>query len=207
MIVESLPVGVNASNCYLVAEDRGCQGVMIDPGADPEVLLDRSSALDLSIAKIFITHAHWDHIGAVGAIKEETSAEICCHEEGLPLYNALVEQLAFVGLKGDPPPPVDLFVRDSQKIIVGGLEFTVLHTPGHSPGSVSYLIEQSLFCGDVIFAGGGVGRTDLPGGSASELKDTISKKILSLPPNTVIYPGHGPSTTVAEEKTFLSFLF
>jgi len=207
MIVETVPVSVNESNCYLVAEDRGCRGVMIDPGADPQIILGRCSALDLSIVKILITHAHWDHIGAVREIKEKTSAEICCHEEDLPFYNALVEQLAFMGMDGEPPPPVDHFVGDNEKLSVAGLDFTVLHTPGHSPGSVSYLIENILFCGDVLFEGGGVGRTDLPGGSAPQLKDTITDRIFSLPPETVIYPGHGPETTVAKEKTFPPLFF
>jgi hydroxyacylglutathione hydrolase len=205
MIVETVPVGINESNCYLVAEARGCQGVMIDPAADPEIILERCSLLDLSIAKILITHAHWDHIGALREIKTQTSARICCHEKDLPLYNALVEQLAFMGMDGEPPPPVDDFVRDNQKITVGRLDFTVIHTPGHSPGSASYLVGNALFCGDVLFAGGGVGRTDFPGASAPELKDTITNRIFSLPPETVIYPGHGPPTTVEKEKAFPPF--
>ena len=207
MIVQRVPVGVNETNCYLVAKDKGGQGVAIDPGDDPEIILERSSLLKLSIARILITHAHWDHIRAVREIKEKTSAEISCHKDDLPLYSALVEQLAFVGMKGQPPPPADSFVADNDTIEVAGLQFTVLHTPGHSPGSVSYLIDDTLFCGDVLFEGGGVGRTDLPGGTASQLKASITKRVFSLPPETVIYPGHGPQTTVGKESSYQRLLF
>ncbi len=204
MIVQRVSVGVNETNCYLVAERKGCQGVIVDPGDEPEVILERSSLLNLSIRKILITHAHWDHILAVRKVKERTSAEICCHKDDLPLYNALGEQLAFVGMERQPPPPVDCFLADNETIEVAGLRVTVLHTPGHSPGSVSFLIDNVLFCGDVLFEGGAVGRTDLPGGSASQLKASITNRIFSLPPETVIYPGHGPQTTVAEEILFQS---
>lgn len=205
MIVERVPVGVNETNCYLVAENKGCQGVIIDPGDDPQIILERSSLLDLSIAGILVTHGHWDHIRAVREIKEKTSAEVFCHKDDLPLYNALVEQLAFVGMEGQPPVPVDTLVRDNETIEVAGLRFTVLHTPGHSPGSVSFLIDNVLFCGDVLFEGGAVGRTDLPGGSASQLKASITNRIFSLPPETVIYPGHGPQTTVGKESSLTFF--
>lgn len=206
-IVERVPVGVNEANCYLVAEDKGCQGVVIDPGDDADVILRRCSLLDLSVVQILITHCHWDHIAAVREIKERTSAKVCCHREDVPLYNALVEQLAFMGMRGKPPPAVDSFVGDNETIEVAGLRFTVLHTPGHSPGSVSYLLDGCLFCGDVLFEGGGVGRTDLPGGSASKLKASITKRIFSLPPETVIYPGHGPETTVGRERSSNLLLF
>lgn len=202
MIVETVPVGVNETNCYLVADSRDGQGVVIDPGADAAVILDRCSALGLSIAKILITHAHWDHIAAVGEMKQKTSAEICCHKADLPLYNALVEQLFHMGFDGEPAPPIDRFVEDGDEITVGKLRFTVLHTLGHSPGSVSYLTGNALFCGDVLFQGGGVGRTDFPGGSLSQLKDSITNRIFSLPSETSIYPGHGPTTTVGKEKSF-----
>jgi hydroxyacylglutathione hydrolase len=200
MIVERVPVGINQSNCYLVAEDKGCPAVVIDPGDEPETILHRSSLLDLSIDTILITHCHWDHIGAVRPIKKKTAAPICCHRDDLPLYNALVEQLAFVGVNGQPPPPVDRFLEDNEAANFARLLFTVLHTPGHSPGSLSFLTNNALFCGDLIFQGGGVGRTDLPGGSSSQLKNSIANRILTLPPETVIYPGHGPPTTVGEEN-------
>jgi len=202
MIVQGVTVGVNETNCYLVAENKGCQAAVIDPGDDAEIILERCSLLDLSIRKILITHCHWDHIGAVREIKEATLAEICCHRRDLPLYNALIEQLAFVGMDGKPPPPVDRFVADDDVVELGGLRFAVLHTPGHSPGSVSYLIDGILFSGDVIFEGGSVGRTDLPGGSASELKSSITRRIFTLPSETIIYPGHGPRTTVGRERDF-----
>ncbi len=205
MILESVTVGINECNCYLVAEGESAEGVVIDPGADAEIILERCSSLKLSVGKILITHCHWDHIGGVGEIKKRTSAEICCHGEDLPFYDAVVEQLAFVGLEGEPLPPVDRLLRDNEVIRVGGLSFRVIHTPGHSPGSVSYLINDVLFCGDVLFEGGAVGRTDLPGGSTSQLKDSIFKRIFSLPPGTVIYPGHGPPTTVRKEKKSLTF--
>jgi hydroxyacylglutathione hydrolase len=206
MIVETVLVGVNETNCYLVAEARGSQGVVIDPGGEAEVILERCSTLGLSIAKILITHAHWDHIAAVGPIKEKTSAEICCHSKDLPLYDALVEQLLYTGFEGEPAPPVDHFVEEGDEIAVGNLRFTVLHTPGHSPGSVSYLTGNALFCGDVLFEGGGVGRTDLPGGSMSQLKRSITNRIFSLPPQTTVYPGHGPQTTLRKESSYTLFL-
>ena len=202
MIVETVPVGVNETNCYLVAGSREGHGVVIDPGADAEVILGRCSALGLSVAKILITHAHWDHIAAVGELKSKTAAEICCHKADLPLYNVLVEQLLYMGFDGKPAPPIDRFVSDNDTITVQDLRFTVLHTPGHSPGSVSYLAGNALFCGDVLFEGGGVGRTDFPGGSASQLNRSITQRVFSLPPETTVYPGHGPPTTVGKEKSF-----
>lgn len=202
MIVETVPVGVNETNCYLVASSRGGQGVVIDPGADAEVILGRCSALGLSVSKILITHAHWDHIAAVGTIKLKTWAEIWCHKADLPLYDALVEQLLYMGFDGEPAPPVDHFVSETDAITVEDFRLTVLHTPGHSPGSVSYLTGNALFCGDVLFEGGGVGRTDFPGGSLFQLNDSITNRIFSLPPETTVYPGHGPPTTVGKEKSF-----
>ncbi len=202
MIVERVPVGVNETNCYLVAGDGSSEAVVIDPGDEARTIVARIARFDLSIAKILVTHAHWDHIGAVREIKEHTGAPICCHKDDSPLYDAFAEQLAFMGMKGKPLPPIDAFVQDGDVIEVAGLRFAVLHTPGHSPGSVSYLVGNVLFCGDVLFEGGGVGRTDLPGGSTSKLKNSITDRILTLPPETVIYPGHGPETTVEKESSF-----
>ncbi len=207
MTIERVAVGVNESNCYLVAENIGCRGVIVDPGGDAAVVIERCSALKLSVARILITHCHWDHIGAVREVKEQTSAEICCHKDDLPLYNAFVEQMGFMGMEGELLPPVDRFVKDNEVITVNGLRFTVLHTPGHSPGSVSYLLDNSLFCGDLLFEGGAVGRTDLPGGSSSQLRDSILNRVFCLPLETVIYPGHGAVTTVWKEKTSDLFFF
>ena len=204
MIVKKVVVGPFASNCYIVGSESNKEGVIIDPGDDAKEILKNVKDSGLDIKLIILTHGHIDHTGAVKEVKEATRAEVAIHTDDA---KSLQEQLLgrLFGLSYPPPPPPDWLLKDGDSIDIGDLHFLVVHTPGHSPGGICLLGHGVVFCGDTLF-NYGIGRTDFPAGSYSQLMNSIHTKLMILPDNTVVYPGHGPETTIGTERRANPFL-
>jgi len=196
MRIIRIPVGPLQTNCYIVYD--GNSSLVIDPGDEPDIILDEIKKNSLSVDYIIITHAHFDHIGAVPEIKEATSAKIALHPDELILYESAPEQATLWGFELPAMPSPDIFIEDGSKIEIGSLTLRVMHTPGHSPGGISLYGDGFVFTGDTLFAGS-VGRTDFFGGSIERLKESF-RRLLSLPPETIIYPGHGESSKIGIER-------
>jgi glyoxylase-like metal-dependent hydrolase (beta-lactamase superfamily II) len=179
--------------------------VIIDPGEESDRFLAELEARGWGLRAIWLTHAHIDHIMGVGAVHHATGAPIHLHPLDRTLYDALPEYGAWVGLALPPAPPPEVELSLGQVLNVGRFAFQVRFTPGHSPGSVSFLGEGRLFGGDVLF-NGSVGRTDLPGGDPTVLMSTIQSEFLGLPDSTVVHTGHGPDTTIGVERLTNPFL-
>jgi hydroxyacylglutathione hydrolase len=203
--VVSLPNGQFAENCYLVADGRTGEAAIIDPGEEPEMFLAELEERGWRLGAIWLTHAHVDHIMGVAAVWRATGAPIHLHPRDRPLYDALPSFSSWVGRRLEPPPPPDAELRAGATVSVGGFAFEVRHTPGHSPGSVSFVGHHMVFGGDVLFSGS-IGRTDLPGGDFPTLLASIRREFLSLPDPTVVHSGHGPDTTVGVERLTNPFL-
>ena len=203
--IVSLPNGQFAENCYLVADRRAREAVIIDPGEEPAMFLAELDTRAWSLRAIWLTHAHIDHIIGVGTVRAATGVPIYLHPLDRPIYDALPQYGGWVGMQLEKPPAPDKELRPGQVLKVGGFEFTVRFTPGHSPGSVSFVGEGRVFSGDVLF-NGSVGRTDLPGGDAATLMASIQSQLLSLPDSTVVHSGHGPDTTIGNERLTNPFL-
>ena len=203
--VVALPNGQFAENCYLVADSGARQAVMIDPGEEAARFLAELKHRDWILQAIWLTHAHIDHIMGVGAVQGATGAPIYLHPLDRELYDLLPQYGAWVGMELEVPPPPQFELTAGQVLRVGGLEFAVRFTPGHSPGSVSFLGHGMIFGGDVLF-NGSVGRTDLPGGDSATLMASIQSEFLSLPDSTVVHSGHGLDTTIGLERLTNPFL-
>jgi len=200
LIIAALPVGLIQTNCYVVGCEETKEGVVIDPGGHPERILAEVERLGLTIKYVLNTHAHFDHTDANRAIVAATGAPLALHPEDRRLLQSSGGAALF-GMRADPSPPPDLELHDGDELEVGTLRLQVLHTPGHTPGHVCFYepSEGVLFDGDVLFYRG-VGRTDLPGGSWRQLMSSIQRVLFALPDETVVYSGHGPATTIGEEK-------
>lgn len=203
--VVALPNGQFAENCYLVADRNTREAVIIDPGQEPALFMAELSTRRWSLSGIWLTHAHIDHILGVGPVHRATGAPIHLHPLDRPIYDALPQYGSWVGMQLEPAPPPQVELRPGQRLRVGRFEFTVQFTPGHTPGSVSFLGHGMIFGGDVLFSGS-VGRTDLPGGDSGTLMATIQSEFLSLPDSTVVHSGHGPDTTIGIERLTNPFL-
>ncbi len=202
MILKKLVVGPFASNCYIVGSESDNEGMIIDPGASTKQILSDIKELGLSIRLIVMTHGHMDHIGALKGVKEATGAEVAIHADDARFLRRL--SLSTVYSLSFPPPPERL-LGDGDSIDIGDLHFTVLHTPGHSPGGICLLGHGVLFSGDTLF-NYGIGRTDFPGASHNQLMNSIYTKLMTLPDDTVVYPGHGSDTTIGTERRTNPFL-
>lgn len=199
MILERIPVGHLQANCYIMGDKDTKQVVVIDPGDQGEIIYQIIIRNGYEVQSIIVTHGHMDHIGAVKYIKEKTGAPVVIHEADSSALTDSVKNLsALMGLEC-VQVPADIELKNGDHIKVGKYELQVIHTPGHSPGGICILTEDILFSGDTLFQQS-VGRTDLPGGNPEQLIHIIRDKLFILPDDTKVYPGHGPSTTIAEEK-------
>ncbi|MEO8452524.1 MAG: MBL fold metallo-hydrolase [Gemmatimonadota bacterium] len=200
-----IPNGVFAENCYLISPAGSSEAVIVDPGDEAERFLEEAETRGLTIREIWLTHAHIDHITGVGRVKAATAAPIFLHPADRELYDNLVQQASWFGLEVEPAPPPDRALAHGQTLTFGPLAFAVRHTPGHSLGSVCFVGEGIVIGGDVLFQGS-IGRTDLPGGSLPQLLTSIRTELLVLPEPTIVYPGHGPDTTIGVERRTNPFL-
>jgi glyoxylase-like metal-dependent hydrolase (beta-lactamase superfamily II) len=198
MIVKRMVVGPLQENSYIIGDETTKQAMVIDPGDEPDRILDEIRENGLEVSTIVFTHAHFDHIGAAGDLKKETGAKILMHKNDEETFSLAKDQAAFWGFEIDDIPMPDKFIDEGDEIKVGNLSFKVMHTPGHSKGSVCLLGEGIVLTGDTIFQGS-VGRTDFPGGSLEELKQSF-KRLIELPEELRILSGHGPETTVERER-------
>ena len=205
MILERLEVMPFASNCYIIGNESSKEGMIIDPGAEAERILSQIEDLGLEIKLIVLTHGHMDHVSAVKEVKDETGAEVAIHAEDAELLQARNPLGMVMRLSLQAPPPPDRLLQGGDSLDVGDLHFLVLHTPGHTRGGICLLGEGVVFTGDTLF-NFGIGRTDTAGGSYDQIMNSIHTKLMVLPGNTVVYPGHGPQTTVATESERNHFL-
>ncbi|MGQ9626235.1 MAG: MBL fold metallo-hydrolase [Anaerolineae bacterium] len=207
MIVKRLVVGMLMTNCYLIGCEETKEGAIIDPGDDKggEAILEEVRASSLKVCYILNTHEHFDHTWANEAVMKATGAPLAAHPAAVPMIKR-DGGADFFGLRASSPEP-EILLEEGDFIALGRVKLKVLHTPGHSPGSISFYAEEEgiLFDGDVLF-NMGIGRADLPGGDLYTLMESIRTKVLTLPDETIIYPGHGPKTTVGREKRNNPFL-
>lgn len=199
MIMEPFVTGPLETNAYLVADRDTGEALVIDPGGDPGEILAFLAKERLTCRLIINTHGHFDHISGNRALKAATGASLLVHEADVPMLTEAVSHASFFLMRAENSPPPDLLLADQGEVRVGSVLLRVLHTPGHSPGGITLVAPGVAFCGDLVFHGS-VGRTDLPGGSERVLLDSIRRRIMTLPDDTVLYPGHGPETTVGQEK-------
>lgn len=203
--VVTLPNGQLAENCYLIADRASGEAAIIDPGEEASMFLAELDTRAWSLRAIWLTHAHIDHIMGVGPVHRATGAPIHLHPLDRSIYDALPQYGAWLGMELDPPPPPSVDLRPGSQVRVGRFAFDVRFTPGHSPGSVSFVGHGMVFGGDVLF-NGSIGRTDLPGGDFRTLLTTLQSQFLSLPDSTIVHSGHGPDTTIGAERLTNPFL-
>ncbi|HHT51147.1 MAG TPA: MBL fold metallo-hydrolase [Eubacteriaceae bacterium] len=197
MILEIIPVGLLAANCYIIGCEDTNEGVVIDPGENGEKILSKIEELGLNIKYIILTHGHFDHIGAVNEVKNNTNGLVAIHS----LDKEMVEDEKRSG-NNRRSVAIDSYnvdLKDGDIITIGNLDLKIIHTPGHSPGGICIYTEDTVFTGDTLFAGS-IGRTDFYKGNMEELLFSIKNKLFTLPNDTKVYPGHGPSSTILEEK-------
>jgi glyoxylase-like metal-dependent hydrolase (beta-lactamase superfamily II) len=204
MIIKNLIVGNLEENCYIVSDEKTKEAMVIDPGDEPDRIVDEIKQNDLKVNYIICTHAHFDHIGAVGDIKNETGAKVMMHKADVELYENARDQAAIWGIHIDELPSPDVFIAEGDSVKVGGMVFHVIHTPGHSPGGICLYGEGVVFTGDTLFQGS-VGRTDFHGGDIAQLKESF-RRLLELPDETKVFSGHGQETTIGIERKENFFL-
>ncbi len=199
MIIKSMTVGPIMANCYIVGCEQTGQAAVIDPGDEADKILMALAKDGLTAKAIIDTHGHFDHVGANKRIKEVTGAELMIHRLDAPMLDNLAQSGAAWGFKVENSPAPDRLLEDGDQIQVGELVFKVIHTPGHTPGGISLLVQDAVFVGDTLFAGS-IGRTDFPGGDYDTLISAIQKKLFVLDDDVVVYPGHMGTTTIGREK-------
>jgi len=207
MIHEILPVGPLQCNCSIIGDEGSREAMVIDPGDDIADVLALIQKHQLQVKQIVITHAHIDHVGGAMKLRAATGAPILLNQNDYALLKMLDLQAAWIGMRSPGNVEIDRNIGDLDKVQAGPLVANVMHTPGHTEGSIClyFPAEQKLIAGDTLFAGS-IGRTDLPGGSFDKIISSLHEKLLALPDETVVVPGHGPLTTIGEERENNPFL-
>ena len=207
MIHEILPVGALACNCSIFGDEQTREALVIDPGDDIDRILEIVSNHRLRVKAIVITHAHIDHIGGAQKLKQATGAPVYMNLKDTALQKMMDVQAGWLGMPTPPEVTIDMAAREGDQLVLGTAEFHVLETPGHTPGSISLWIpsENKLVAGDTLFRES-IGRTDLPGGDWRQIQQSIHTKLLPLPEDAVVIPGHGANTTIGWEKRFNPFM-
>jgi hydroxyacylglutathione hydrolase len=207
VILEYLTVGPFQENCFIVGDEESGVGAIVDPGDEATRIALAVEQTNLDIASIIVTHAHIDHVGAVAALVDEYACPVLMHAEAEAMLAALPTQAVMMGVRFGEVPLVDRHVEDEEVLEVGTLRLRSLYTPGHAPGHLAFYVEGEgvVLSGDALFAGS-VGRVDLPGGSMEVLMRSIEERLLTLPDETIVYPGHGPATTIGDERAHNPFL-
>ena len=205
MIIKKLEVGPIMANCFILGCENTKESVVIDPGDDGDNILMKLAKSELKVKYLINTHGHFDHVGANKKMKEVTKATLCIHPDDEPMLMELSKSASMFGLSAENSPPADLLLNHGDKISFGDITLEVIHTPGHSMGGICLYTKGHLFAGDTLFAGS-IGRTDLPGGDYDTLISSIKTKLLGLPDDTIVYTGHGPETSIGNEKRINPFL-
>ena len=207
MILETFPVGPLQCNCTLLGDEETREAIVVDPGDETSRINQRLKAHGLTLKQILITHAHIDHVGGALKLKSLTGTPIFLNENDLPLMQIMAEQAAWVGVPTPETAPPDETLTDGRRVGLDNYPAQVLHTPGHTQGSVCLHFEplKMVLAGDTLIAGS-IGRTDLPGGNYDQILDSIQSRLLALPEDTKVVPGHGPITTIGVERRTNPFL-
>jgi hydroxyacylglutathione hydrolase len=204
VIVTQVTVGAFQENCYLVQDPATNALAIVDPGSEPERIVEAARKIGGTVEAIWITHAHVDHIGAIAPLKRKWDVPVWLHPLDEPLYRVGGRQAQLYGIPYEEPPAPDREFADGESVTLGSLQLDVIHTPGHAPGHVVIHGYGNALVGDCLFAGS-IGRTDLPFSNPSMLEASL-KRIAALPPETVVHPGHGDTTTIGEERLSNPFL-
>ncbi|MBU1342662.1 MAG: MBL fold metallo-hydrolase [Proteobacteria bacterium] len=205
MIIKKLEVGPIMANCFILGCESTKEAVVIDPGDDADRILMELSKAGLIVKYLINTHGHFDHVGANKRMKEVTGAQLAIHPDDEPMLAELSRSALMFGLSAQNSPPADILLKNGDEISFGDITLQVMHTPGHSKGGICLYTKGHLFAGDTLFAGS-IGRTDLPGGDYDTLISSIKEKLLGLDEDTIVYTGHGPETTIGNEKRMNPFL-
>jgi hydroxyacylglutathione hydrolase len=202
-----LTVGPFQENCYLIGDEASGVGAVVDPGDEAARIAMAVEQTELEIGSIIVTHAHIDHVGGVTALVDEYACPVLMHAEAEPMLEQLPTQALMMGLRFGKIPTVDRHIGEGETLEIGDLRLRPLYTPGHAPGHLAFYIEDEglVLSGDALFAGS-VGRVDLPGGSMEVLMRSIEERLMTLPDETRVYPGHGPQTEIGSERATNPFL-
>lgn len=204
MFVRAVTVGPFQENCYLLADSATRDAVLVDPGDEGERLIAAVEQQGFTLRALWITHAHIDHVGGIAAVKRRFDVPVYLHPLDRPLYDHAAEQGRHFGVRIESPPAPECELAEGDVLTVGGLSFAVIHVPGHAPGHVAFVGDGAVFGGDCLFAGS-IGRTDLPMCDARAMQQSLAR-FAALPDAMVVYPGHGPATTIGEENRSNPFL-
>jgi hydroxyacylglutathione hydrolase len=205
LIIKKLEVGPIMANCFILGCENTKESVVIDPGDDADKILMELAKSELKVKYLINTHGHFDHVGGNKKMKEATNAILAIHPDDEPMLSELAKSASMFGLSAENSPPPDLYLNHGDEISFGDITLEIIHTPGHSKGGICLYTKGHLFSGDTLFAGS-IGRTDLPGGDYDTLISSIKTKLLNLDDNTIVYTGHGPESTIGNEKRMNPFL-